>query len=705
MAYNKKNKAEAKRKQELLEGLLENYTVAKDYCEEDYQRNEEDNKFALGEQWDEKLKNERKTQNRPSLVENTLLPYVNKVINEIRQSRPRIHPKPVDGDADIKTAEILQGIIRNIEMQSDAETAYDTAAGNAVKAGYGWLRVNTKYADEESFDQELVIERILNPFSVLFDPASQRLDGADGDYAFISEDMDKKMFERLYPDAKSDGFDVGAVGAEWLSKDKIRVVEYYYKEHEDKTLYQFEYNGEVYEGYELPEGIEAIQDREVVETKIKYCKATANEILEETDFLGSHIPIVPVIGLETWLNGKRQIFSLIHQAKDPQKMLNYWKSASAEIIALQPKAPYIGAIGQFSANAEQWRTANTVNRSFMEYEPRTVDGQLVPPPQRQPFITNTGNLMQEAMTAKDGIKSSLGMYDASMGQQSADISGKAIIQRQVQGDTANFHFIDNLSTAMKHVGRILVELIPLVYRGKRIVRILGEDGEESVIPLGQPVIKEGKNYRTPEMGEQPTDYFQINQGKYDVNIEVGSGFATKRQEAADALIKLASANPQYGAATADLMVKSLDIPFAEEIAKRIKAVMPPEVLGDDPLAQRIQKLAEELQATQEKLSQTELALEVKQEDFKFEQTYKMGQLNNETQKVKNDTLESAARAKKLEAEATQAIPAEAVKDMMEAQATAGAELEESVEFIMQRLEELTPERVDEATGEPTNTPE
>mgnify|MGYP006398682835 CR=1 FL=1 len=693
---NGKTKQAENKTSELLKTAMDRFQAAQEYCDADYKRGQEDVNFVLGDQWPQKIKEQRQSEGRPCLTENRLMPFVHQVVNQIRQARPAIRPKPVDSNADVDTAEVLQGIIRNIETSSDAETAYDTAAYNAVSASIGWIRVNTQYADERSFDQELCIERVLNPFSVLLDPNAKRLDGADANYAFIFDDMDIEEFKELYPDASTEGFEVSDEHTDWTSEDKIRIAEYYYREYETKTLVRWRVNvlGEPIEQISLidvmPENAEIIEERSVEIPVIKYCKITAADVLEETEVLGKYIPIVPVVGFETWRDGKRELYSLIHQAKDPQSMFNYWKTASTEVVALQPKAPFVGAVGQFNSKAQQWVNANRENYAFLEYDPVIIDGVPMPPPQRQAPPTSSGIQLQEAMAAADGIKASLGMYDASMGEQTNDISGKAIIARQLEGDNSTFHFVDNLSTAMKHVGRILVDLIPKVYSEARIVRILGEDGTENMVPVNQPYGKDQKGNKVPlEPGMPQEGFHKLDAGKYDVVVEVGPAYATRRQEAANAILELSRADSRVLEVAGDIFIKSLDIPNAEEIAKRLRAIMDPALLGDDVEAQRLQTMQQGLAQLEQQLKETQAALDAKKNNQEFE-----NQL--ELKKLEIDSAKTMAEIKKIEAEINQSIPAASMQDI----AAAITELKAQSDDINAAFDLFLSAQEEKATGEP-----
>lgn len=645
-----------------LEKILKNFDVASEYWNPVYMRGQEDTNFAYGDQWDKDVRKDREVERRPCLTENRLLPFVHQVVNDIRQARPKIRPIPVDSGADVDTAEVLQGIIRNIEMQSDAESSYDTAAKNAVEAGIGWLRINTRYVDEMSFDQEICIERVINPFSIIIDPNHKRLDGADAEWCFIIDEMPLEDFEEMYPDADTKGFDEELATQGWITEDTVRVCEYYYRDYEKKTLVQTDL-GMMYKD-DMPEGVMAIQEREVEIPYIKYCKVTGTEILEEQDVLGKYIPIVPVVGEEAFQNGKREFYSLIHQAKDPQFMLNVWKSASTEIIGLQPKAPYIGAKGQFKSFASQWANANVKNYPFLQYDPvSNENGVPMPPPARQTPPTSSGSMMQEAMASAEAIKSTLGMYDASAGENTDDVSGKAIIARQMKGDNATFHFVDNLVTAMKHLGRIIVDLVPLVYDGARIIKILGEDGQEKMFPINQPIMRDGNGYAPMQAGGEMVKPFMMNAGKYDIDIDIGSNYATKRQEQANAIIELARVNPEVLSIAGDLLVNALDIPDGREIAKRIQSTMNPELLGDNPEAQRLQMLTQTIGQLEQQIAETEAALQIKDNNQQFENQMKLEELNIKKQELEIKAAEAAANVETKRIE----VEAEAFKDYAQGQ--------------------------------------
>jgi hypothetical protein len=533
----------------------------------------EDLRFRAGEQWPEHITAQRKLDSRPCLTINRIPQFLRQVTNEIRQNRPSIQINPVDDAADTETAEIFQGVIRHIEVSSDAEVAYDTAAEHAATFGFGYFRVCTDYVSEESFDQEVRIERVKSAFSVYFDPGCQKPDYSDARYCFVIQDLDKDEFKEQFPDSEVAGLaDMGGVGDRapgWFSDKGIRIAEYWHIEREKATLALLA-DGMVVTLDQVPPGIEVIRTREVDVPKVYWCKINGVEVLDEKEWPGKYIPIVPVLGDEIMLDGERMLCGLVRFARDPQRMYNYWATAEAEMIALAPKAPFIGAAGQFEGYERQWLQANTRNQPYLEYKPTSVGGQPMPPPQRQTFEPPIQAMSMLRMQSADDLKATTGIYDASLGARSNEQSGRAILARQKEGDVANFHYADNLARAIKRLGRILVDLIPKIYDAPRVLRIIGKEEEERIVAINQPTVEKGV-----------MRIYDLAVGKYDVTVSVGPSYSTKRQEAVASMMELSQAYPPLMQVAGDLMVKNMDWPGAQQIAERLRKVLPANLAEDD----------------------------------------------------------------------------------------------------------------------------
>ena len=570
---------------------------------------------------------------RPCLTINKLPQHVLQVTNDQRQNRPSGKVIPADDKADVEVAEIFNGIVRHIEYISDADVAYDTACDNQVTFGEGYFRILTQYNDDNSFEQDLRIGRIRDSFSVYMDPTIQDPCGSDAEWCFINQEITKEAYERDFPDASplsslQYGVGDGQLSA-WINQDTVRIAEYFYIKHDAKKLNL--YHGGITAMAGSPEakqaemmGLQAIKTRDVDVKSVKWCKTNGFEVLEERDWAGKYIPVIRVVGNEFEIDGRMYVSGLVRNAKDAQRMYNYWVSQEAEMLALAPKAPFIGYGGQFEGYEQQWKTANVNNWPYLEVNPDVTDGAggMLPLPQRsQPPMASSG-LLQAKAGASDDIKSSTGQYDSSLGATSNERSGRAILAREKQSDTGTYHYVDNLARAIRHSTRQLVDMIPKIYDTQRIARIIGMDGEtdQAMIDPTQPMpVKKIEN----EAGIVIKKIYNPNVGKYDVAVTTGPSYMTKRQESLDAMSQLLQGNPQLWAVAGDLFVKNMDWPGAQEMAARFAKTIDPKLLSDadDPALQaanqQMQAMAQELDQMHTMLKNVGQSMEA--QDLKIKQ--------------------------------------------------------------------------------------
>lgn len=554
---------------------LEMYEAYKTHWSENYREARTDLQFATGiNQWDEADVAARKKAGKVSLVINELPQFIHQVTNDIRQNTPSIKVIP-ENDGDKDTADVFAGLIRGIEYKSGADEVYDTAAEYAVTCGLGFIMVDHDYVSDEGDEQELIIRRVPDPLSVFLDPASVECDGRDANGAIVLEPITKKEFERQYP------------GKEFISftdpknrdvKDQIVIAQVFVREWGGKrgkkaTIKRYRYSGE--------------------------------DCLAETTFPGSYIPIVPIYGQETWIDGKRILQGLIRQARDPQRRLNHWASKEAELLSMAPIAPVMAVRGTLVNDRNQWQ--NPGSEVVLEYEPTDLDGNPAAMPQRlapPPIPTGIINAMEGA---KQNIKESMGIYSASLGERSNEKSGIAIERRQQEGDTATFHFPDNVRRAINQVGRVCLDAIPTIYDTPRVIQIVNEETEPRLV---------GVNGGQPQEEQQRP--FDLTTGKYHVRVTTGANFTTKRQEAANFLSEMFKQAPELLQIGGDILFKNLDIPGAEALASRFKKTMNPALLEDseqqDP---QVMQMQQALQQAQMQIQQLAAELENKQGDLQL----------------------------------------------------------------------------------------
>jgi len=543
---------------------------------------EQDLKFAAGDQWPESIRFQREMDSsgaRPCLTVNKTGQYVRQVVNDGRQNSPGIKVFPTGGEATQETAEILMGLIRDIEQRTDADIAYDTALESTARTGEGYWRLITRYLEEETgFDQELAYERIRNMFAVHLDPNGIDPAGADCKFGFVDEWLSTAEFEEQYGDERMAGLDsqgLGEYAPDWIREGQILVADYYSVEEGQKRTLAMMKDGtqiivEEQKGDVDPE--EIVIARPIKTTRCVIRKISGNSVLEKTVFPCRYIPVFRVIGEEFEVDGKIILQGLIRPQKDSQRMYNYWISSATEKGALESKAPYVGAEGQFEGHENQWKNANRVPFAYLEYKPVSLEGSLAPPPQRNVATFAGAADIQMSQLASEDMKSVVGIYDAGLGAASNEKSGRAIIARQREADTGTYHYVDNLGRAIRHCGRVLVDVLPKYLSNAQVVRIVGIDDEDEMVPINQREKAEDGSINKIN---------DITVGRYDVIVESGPSYATKRLEAADSMMAFVQAVPAAGQAVMDLIAKAMDWPGADKIADRLRKMVPQQLLDDD----------------------------------------------------------------------------------------------------------------------------
>lgn len=614
---------------DVITTALERFKLAADAEADIRKASLEDMKFVSGEHWPEAIRKERDAERRPCLNIPRLPQFTRQVTNDQRMNRPSLKIDPTD-DSTIDTAEIMEGLVRHIQVSSNADIAYATACKSQVDMGWGYFRLISEYCNENSFEEELKIKRIKNPFTVYFDPYCAEPDYSDAKWAFIATDVPTKEFKSTYKgkeDYSDESFSsIGDAAPMWHTADTIRIAEYFTVEETEKTIYLLQ-DGSVTD--HKPEDASLIvKERLTTNRKVMWRKITGLEELDKKEWPGKYIPIVPVLGEDIDIDGKRILKGMVRDAQDAQRMYNYWVSAQTEAIALAPKAPFIMAEGQVEGFESMWRQANTRSYPYLTYRPQTINGTLIGAPQRQQAEPPVQAITLAIQQASEDLKNTTGIYNAGLGKREGDASGIALKQLDKTGDIGNFHWQDNLARSIRFLGIILLDLIPKKYDAPRVVRILHEDGEAELIKINQLFEHKGKQVN-----------YDLTSFKGDVVVNVGPSFTTKRQEAADAMATMAQAYPPLMQLGGDIIVKNFDWPMAQELAERFKKMLPPE-LQDAPDGQQAipPQVQQQLMQSQQMIEQLTQALnqlhdEKEAKTAELESKERIALQNNETQIV------------------------------------------------------------------------
>tara|TARA_R110001592_G_scaffold6911_4_gene38163 strand:+ start:58 stop:2010 length:1953 start_codon:yes stop_codon:yes gene_type:complete len=623
-----------------LKDIREAFKVCEEAEAENRHQAMDDLEFGRqGIQWPEEVKRQRERDRRPCLTVNRMPTFIRQIVNDARMNKPAIKVHPVDSNADVETAKVLNGLIRQIEVSSSADAAYSTAIDDAVSMGFGYFRVDIDFARDDTFERDIKIDRIMNPFSVYRDPRSTAVDSSDWNMCFVTELLTHDEFEASYPNAEKTDFESQSFEQRdnlWYTSDTVRVAEYWSREEVDREIILMTdgqiLDADVFETQrDIMEmsGIMPVQSRMTKTMKVKQCVVTGSEILSEIEWSGKYIPIVPVYGEEVVVGENRNFHSLIHFAKDSQQMYNFWRTAAAELVALAPKAPWIGPVGAFNTDQAKWATANSTNHAFLEYD----GGQA---PQRQPFAGVPAGAIQEALNSSDDMKSVIGMFE-NVGNMGQEVSAKALAASQRRGDIGTYHFVDNLSRAIRHAGRIIVDLIPSVYTEARVLRILGDDDAPQTAMVNQ---------MTQMEGDPEPRIYDLTTGKYDVVVKLGPSFTTQRQEAADQMMLLVQQFPQAAPIIGDLIAKNLDWPGAEEMAERLQKMLPSALQGADPEKEQMKAQLTEATAIIQQLQADRTIFEQKNQIDASELALKAEKIVVDKYRAETDRMEGIAKAQK-----------------------------------------------------------
>lgn len=574
-----------------------------------------DLKFASpdgDDQWDPQMKLQREQAGRPAMSFPRCHTFVQQVSNEARQKKPQIKFAPrLEQDKD--TASVLEGLARYIQYDSQAQVAYETAIEYSAGGSFGYYRFLTEYCDDESDDLELKVIPVLDPLAVygILVPACFN---RKPKFAFVVEEIPKEEYKLLYPDSDMASLawsEAEHRGEGWVGSEAVRIAEYWYVE-ETKV-----------EGKRRPK------------TTVKFCKTNGLEILEdsETEWPGSTIPIIAVLGKQMIMEGKPKLFSVVRPQKGAQQLINYSKSRIAETLSTSPVSPFMVAEGQINGYENEWKTLNTTVRPFLTYKTVDNEGRPIPPPARQTFEPPIQALSAFVLQEVDDLKATSGIFDASLGNQANETSGRAILARKDQSSLTTMHYIDNLARSFKQGGDIIAEIVPKIYDTEREIEILGEDEKQKVITINKQYVDEDGKPR----------HYKVKNVKMSYVVTMGQAFDSKRMESFDTMQQVLSTSPNLLPMVGDIFFRNSDLAGADQLAERFKKMLPPNLQDD----QDQEQIPPQAQAVMQQLQQHNQALNAAAQEYEKQ----IQQLQMEKQaKVIDNESRMAIEKMKIEAQ-------------------------------------------------------
>ena len=573
------------RDEDAMREMRERYKEASEFWSPLFKLCADDVRFVWvpGNQWDKETSKNRK--GRPKYEFDKLRPAIKQVTNDQRQNNPQIKVR-AEQDAKKDDAELFNGLIRNIEASSRADVAFDTAGFFAATGGFGALRITTEYSDDSAFEQDIVFKEIRNPFSVKLDPHAKEFDRRDGRFAFVELSYSRDEFKHRWPDADFVDFsqqNASRSYGDWFTEKEVRVVEYWCKHHDKKTIHLLS-DGRVVDASDFDpiadelanppidqmtgmpafEPVTVVRSRDVNYDRITMSLCSGADVLEGPfEWAGKFIPIIPVWGDSLNVEGEEVFYGIARPARDAQVLFNYNMSVGHEAIARSPNAPFLFTPKMIEGHEAAWAGLATDNAPGLPYNvDNNAPGGM---PKRQDPPTFPAALFNAAQFCADQIKAVTSIYDASLGARSNETSGKAINARASQGKLGNFDYTDNLARAKRYAGEILVDLIPKIYDTEREVMILGDDGKEKYVKINQTVIDQ-------QTGEQKT-INDLSAGKFGVTVSVGPSYTTQRMELAEAMLQLSNTKGPDAAIARYIAIKSMDIPGADEMVSALRRLL------------------------------------------------------------------------------------------------------------------------------------
>lgn len=599
----------------------------------------EDLRFSFGDQWADEARRERESEGLPVLTMDRIGDIIRKSMAQVRKNRPSIKVLPTE-QGDEETADIYTDLIREIEYASGNSRPYILAAEQARRMGFGVFRVSQQQSTRDIWEQNLVIKPVRNPFTVYFDPDAEGVVREDSEYCFVTAYLTKERFHAKFPKAPKGSWEAGGRGEErerWYSDGDIRVAEYWERNRkkvqmlllsDGRTLTEDQLEDELQRG--LSRNLQIERERESLTWEVSRYMMTGTDVLEKkTVWPGMFIPIVPVYGEEICIEGEKDYRGIVRTAKDAQQTYNYFRSATAEVLMGQTRVPFILGKSQVSKElARYWQNSNKSKLPFLMFDDKTNPT----PPQRQIPPVSPQGLVQESIQAADDIQRTTGYFDSQLGAPGPEVSGRAILARQMGGDDGGMVFEDNLAASIEHAGRILVDLIPSFYDSERVLRLRGEDDSQRDVEINKVGVQFNRETQQIERVVQN----DLTRGKYDVRVATGRGYHTRRLEAQDSMMAFLERAPQYTPYVIDLVAKNQDWPDAAKFAERLRGALPPGVIEEeDPAKQEAQLNQLQLQMQQLQLEMTEKQAKIK--------------------KIQSETAENLADAQKTAAETQELI--------------------------------------------------
>lgn len=589
--------------------------------------------FARISQWDDDIGADVMTEFRGTF--DYIKPKRNRILKDLWSNPVDIVFKPKDG-ADPDAADTLTGMFR-ADMQR-AEEARETAIQDQVDCGFGAFRFTTEY--ESNFDDLNNYQRInMEPISeannvVYFDSNAKKKDKSDARWCAIVTTYTDKGWQRFCEENDID-YEANEQPAPfkqphrsdsyfWRSKqDEIKVAEFYHKERKRERVLMYEdplgqvkavYQREVKDVIDEMEAAGFVKIGEKMKERwvVKKYIVTGSDVLKTQRIPGEHLPVVPVYGDWSRVEGREIWRGVYHDAQDAQRLINWGWSYYGDIVAKGPREKPLVDPGQIQGYEYMWHAAGSDdNYPFRFVNSKDPDGNpygpidyLRNPEPPQAVIGMLQGMRQSVDDVTGGQASTEQMMNSQVTEGQLDRAMKGL-------EDEAYLYQNSFALAMKQAGRVYASMASELYDVPREVTVQGPDGSESTVTLMEAVFDE-------ESGEEVV-LNDITTGQFDVYADVGPSFNSQREEAKAKLEELykAMAGTPMGEIvlmTYFTMLEGPNLEHLREHAKKqliLQGIMEPESeeeqmmvmqaqqQGQQPDAEMIYAMAEQQKAQNE----------------------------------------------------------------------------------------------------------
>ena len=536
-----------------LKELRQQFDADVDEWAEARKERAKDIRYLAGDPWEPGDKDAREKAGRPYLAFDELNQYVNQVVNDLRANPRAIAFAPGDDESGASEdgAQLYSDKTREIEYRSNAKMAYTLAAENAIQGGYGYVRVTSKYAPKSVRNQELWIEPVPDPDSIIVDPFHLRPDGSDIQRAFVLEHRRLDEFKQQFPEATTTDFEAYQNQADystWVQPDRILLAESWKVLTKQRRLLivqppavqpppgmmdmrpmaqpqPIELWADEWGDSGLPEGVKVLDERMADDPSVVMQLVNGVEVLEETPWPGKYIPIIPCYGRMLYVpdgaRTKRLLMSMIRLARDPYMAYCFYRTCEIENVGMTTKNPYWAYEGQLSPaqlTEIQKSLHEPVAVLFAKAFTQATGSQLLPLPQHNVNTPQIQALSVGAEETRRAIQSAIASnFLPTQAQRQNEKSGKALERMDQSSQKGTFHFVDHYEGMIRQCGVVIEDVFDKIYDAKRRIGTRKADDTTAPVWINDPGNKEAINVK----------------GRYSVTVSSGPDFDSTRDAASD----------------------------------------------------------------------------------------------------------------------------------------------------------------------------